>query len=203
MVAARFRHTATLLADGTVLIAGGKGAEFGLLDTAEVFDPNCDPDDSPTCEPFTATGPMTKRRGVDHTATLVYDGYDDKVLLVGGQNPNPPFLGTPTADLYDPGTKSFREAAGLLPGPRNFHTATLLYDGTVLIAGGQMGETTTFRAAIYDPTTETFTEAAHMMTKRDFHTATPLVDGTVLITGGFGQSTRVNPIESSAEIFAH
>ncbi len=137
MVAARFRHTATLLEDGTVLIAGGKGAEFGILDTAEIFDPKCDPDpdDNPSCEPFTATGPMAKRRGVDHTATLVYVGYDDKVLLVGGQDPNPPVLGTPTADLYDPATKSFREAAGLLSGPRNFHTATPLVDGTVLITG--------------------------------------------------------------------
>ena len=193
MVEARFRHTATLLADGKVLIAGGQGAAFGLLDSAEIFDP--------ATKTFTATdGPMTKPRGVDHTATLLGDG---TVLLEGGRKPNPPSSGTPTADLYDPVTNTFREAAGQMPGPRNFHTASLLDDGRVLIAGGQLGANPTFRAAIYDPMTETFTETDHMMLERDFHTATPLDDGigTVLITGGFGKGGSVNTLESSAEIF--
>ena len=71
------------------------------------------------------------------------------------------------------------------------------------MAGGIIGEVvTTFRAAIYDPTTEVFTETAHMTNKRDFHTATLLDDGTVLITGGFGPFTGGGvPTLSSAEVF--
>jgi hypothetical protein len=193
MEAIRHRHTATLLTDGTVLVAGGQNASGGILDSAELFDP--------ITGMFISTGPMTKPRGVDHTATLLLDG---EVLLVGGRQLNPPIPSEPSADLYNPFTKTFREAAGHMKGLRNFHTATLLNDGTVLVAGGRIAETvTTFRAEIYDPLTEQFKETDHMTVERDFHTATALDDGsgTVLITGGFGKGSNVPTVEPTAEIF--
>ena len=191
MGAVRSRHTATLFADGTVLVAGGEGLEFGLLDTAEIFDP--------TSGSFRTVGEMTVPRGADHTATLLGD---NTVLLLGGRQPDPPFT-ILTADLYNPMTGTFIEANGLMPGARNFQTATLLSDGTVLIAGGQIaGQINTFRAAIYEVTTEVFSETARMKIERGFHKATLLLDGTVLITGGFASFTRQgNPILSSAEVF--
>lgn len=197
MTTIRHRHTATLLADGTtVLVAGGQNASGGILDTAEIFDSGS----------FTQVGSMTKPRGVDHTATLLGDG---TVLLVGGRQLNPPIPSEPSVDLYNPATETFSEAAGHMKGLRNFHTATLFTDGSVLdgrvlVAGGRIAETvTTFRAEIYDPLTEKFTETVHLTVERDFHTATALNDGsgTVLITGGFGKSSNVPTVESTAEIF--
>jgi hypothetical protein len=196
MTAIRHRHTATLLLqDGTVLVAGGQEASGGILATAEIFDPQYGT--------FTAVGLMTKPRGVDHTATLLEDG---TVLLVGGRQLNPPFSSEPTADLFTPEvppeTGTFMEATGHMKGLRNFHAATLLWDGTVLVAGGRIAETTTtFRAEVYDPLTEVFTETDHLTVERDFHTATLLDDGTVLIAGGFSQQGNASVIEPSAEIF--
>lgn len=193
MTKARTRHTATLLLDGRVLVAGGFG-EGGLLDSAEIF--------NPATGSFTLIAePMTRPRGDDHTATLLQGG---TVLLAGGQTFRLPrgFFPTRSAEIYDPFTNSFRETAHSMAGRRNFHSATLLSDGTVLIAGGFLS-VATFRAAIYDPTTEKFSENASGMTvERVNHTATSLGDGTVLITGGFGKVTGSSQVvHSSAEIF--
>ena len=190
MGVAQTQHTATLLSDGRVLITGGSSL------TAEIFDPTGNGgigSFSPTA------GEMTEPRGTDHTATLLGD---NTVLLVGGRQPDPPFT-IRTADLYNPIAKTFIEANGLMPGARNFHTATLLNDDTVLIAGGQIaGQINTFRAAIYELTTEVFSETARMKIERAFHKATLLLDGKVLITGGFASFTRQgNPILSNAEVF--
>ena len=194
MTEPRTRHTATLLQDGTVLVAGGRGGIIPLS-TAEIFDP--------TTGTFSSTaGAMTSRRGLDHTATLLQDG---TVLLVGGKTSG---AGQPSGDIYDPITRTFRKTAHSTSGPRRFHTATLLNDGTVLIAGGIIGVgatlNSTFRADIYEPSTEQFNETApnHMTTERSFPTATLLDDGTVLITGGVGlQNNLPLTVKSSAEIF--
>ncbi len=105
---ARRAHTATLLANGKVLVVGG--FDNTSLATAELYDP--------ATYTFTATGSLTTARS-GHTATLLQDG---RVLIAGGQSFG---AATTSAELYDPATGTFT-ATGNLGTARTFHTATLL-----------------------------------------------------------------------------
>jgi hypothetical protein len=186
--AGRQIHTATLLADGRVIVAGG--LDFADLPLASVthYDP--------TTGTFTATGSMATARGF-HTATLMADG---RVLIAGGD----PGAWTSsdrlaTAELYDPKTGKFA-ATGSMATARGFHTATLLADGRVLIAGGD-GDypkpNFIASAELYDPKTGTFTATGSMAEARTWGAASLLADGRVLVTGGYG---ALAPLPS-AEIY--
>jgi hypothetical protein len=61
------------------------------------------------------------------------------------------------------------------------HTATLLKDGRVLIAGGHEDNS----AELYDPAAQRFVAILHMSVSRFGHSATLLLDVTVLIAGGW------------------
>jgi hypothetical protein len=78
---------------------------------------------------------------------------------------------------------------------RAWHTATLLTDGRMLIAGGSWRDGS---AEVYDPKTGTFTRTGSMTTDREFHTATLLSDGRVLIAGG---SSYGGDLVASAELY--
>jgi len=79
--------------------------------------------------------------------------------------------------------------AGGMITARIHHTASLLNDGTVLLAGGDTLSGSTFNgvstAELFDPTSGTFSPTGSMGTDRTFHTATLLNDGKVLVIGGF------------------
>jgi uncharacterized repeat protein (TIGR02543 family) len=157
----RASHTATLLADGKVFVAGGRGSS-----SAELYDP--------ATGIWTYIGSMSSRRG-GHTATLLANG---KVLVVGGYNNLIGYLGS--ADLYDPAT-GILTSTNSMSHSRGFHTATLLANGKVLVAGG-VGSVSS--AELYDPATETWTNTGSMRLGRSQHTATLLASGMVLVAGG-------------------
>ncbi len=173
----RLGHTATLLANGKVLITGGSNASSVVTATAELFDPSTGT--------FAETITMSIPRSC-HTATLLNSG---KVLIAGGScNASP----QASAELYDPATGAF-SPTGSMGAPRNSHTATLLPNGKVLITGGTVAGVAIATAEIYDPTTGTFTSVGSMNTARSGHTATLLLNGKVLLAGSY--------VSAPAEIF--
>ena len=182
----RAAHTATLLSDGKVLIAGGfreEGTSEISIASAEIFDP--------MTNSFTTIGDMNEPRN-GHTATLLPNG---KVFLAGGWNQKGR---TETAELYDPQTGIF-EYTGSLMAPRQGMTATLLQSGQVLIAGGDSARTKSqLTAELYDPVTETFTPTGILNDGRMAHTATLLTDGKVLLVGG---SSGNGEVLASSEIY--
>jgi hypothetical protein len=183
----RESHTATLLQDGKVLVAGGDNGSSTRYDSAEIFDPSTNA--------FTPIGNMVSARS-GHTATLLADG---KVLLADG------YAGvnaTATAEIFDPGSGTFT-ATGSTSIPRPWDTATLLKDGKVLLAGGKIvsppsSTSSTATAEIYDPATGTFAPTGSMNVARSEHTATLLANGNVLIAGGVDSSGKAT---STAELF--
>jgi hypothetical protein len=179
MSVARAGHIAILLLNGKVLVFGSG--------SAELYDPKTNS--------FTLTGrPTQQGTGNNSTATLLPDG---RVLVTGGWIHNPqsyPYVSVDTAELYDPATEQF-SSAGKLTIARSSHTATLLQNGTVLLAGGLTqplavgdDEPLTATTEIFDPRTNTFSPGHLMETPREGHTATLLLDGTVLFVGGSWQS---------------
>ena len=182
----RAAHSATLLPDGNVLIAGGfreEGTSEIAIASAELFDPSTNT--------FTPTNDMNEPRD-GHTATLLPNG---KVLLAGGWNQHGR---TATVELYDPQTGTF-EYTGSLMAPRQGLTATLLNNGQVLIAGGDSARNRPqLIAELYDPATETFIPAGSLNTGRFGHTATLLTDGKVLLVGGTSGNDN---ILASAEVY--
>ena len=127
-------HTATLLSNGKVLVAGGY--HFGVGASAEVYDT--------TNGIWTATGSLNIARYV-HTASLLPNG---KVLVAGGLDSNAFSLAS--AELYDP-SSGIWTATGSLNSARGSHTATLLPDGRVLVAGGYLNHVGLGSAELYRP----------------------------------------------------
>jgi hypothetical protein len=190
MATPRVWHTAALLGNGDVLVAGGVN-NVTFPATAEIY--------SPATTTFAQTTGSPTAIRVAATATTLSSG---KVLLVGGKNPNGVDVLT-TAELYNPATQTFTATGGSMSDGRVYDTATLLNDGTVLLtggldtAGGASG-TPVATAEIYSPTTDSFALTGPMTTGRFFHTATLLQNGMVLITGGLNNGQPL----ATAEIYS-
>lgn len=143
---------------------------------------------------FGSTGRMATAR-VYHTATRLLDG---RVLVAGGMNEvNATFFKLSSAELFDPATGTFSQT-GAMNHPRGSHTATLLSDGTVMIAGGFDASGPVATAEIFNPATGTFGQTGGMQVARFRHTATKLINNTVLISGGTGGN---NSALDAAEIY--
>ncbi len=113
------------------------------------------------------------------------------------------YFGYGRAYLYDTNTATSVETSGFLQ-PRAYHTATLLPNGKVLVAGGQGTWGATYgplsSAELYDPLTDTFTWTANLTGPRQYHSACLLPDGTVLLAGGM--ASQNNPFSlDTAEVY--
>ena len=189
LVTGRGDHTATLLASGKVLVAGGVASNGQDALYGELYDPATDMWSN-------TTGGLVTPRSY-HSATLLQDG---RVLLVGGVNANSNVLSR--AEIYDP-TAGTWTATASLTHLRYSHTATLLSNGSVLVVGGFDGSSAVTSAEIFNPTSGTWATTGSLTAARFLHTATLLTNATclaakncqVLVAGGLNSNGEVSRSE--------
>lgn len=199
MITPRIFHTATLLLNGKVLIAGGQAQVGGpYLASAELYDP-----DTGT---FTATGNMTAPRHLP-TATLLPNG---QVLVVGwGWTGFGPQTTGAEAEIYDPSTGAFTAVANFTSAAAgtnlNCEAATLLGSGRVLVNVGTVWpgpRVLGMTAELYDPASGTFAPTNEYGDIPDYHLfpcplATLLPDGKVLTTWDTPEAELYDPDTAS------
>lgn len=180
----RTQGTLTLLADGRVLAAGGgvEGSPDWISTTStEIYDPNTGQ--------WTMAAPMSIARAI-HTATLLKDG---EVLVTGGASTYHGSTGTVTAraEIFDPRTGRWRQVAPL-PKPLYVHSAALMPDGKVLVAGGWWSTSNSDPSHggvyIYDPASDTWTPTGSLVTPRAQFDLVALPDGRFLAVDGVDPS---------------
>jgi N-acetylneuraminic acid mutarotase len=190
---ARDNHTATLLPNGKVLVAGGYGGSSYLVQS-EMYDP--------ATGTWNQTGNLNFKRS-SHTATLLPNG---KVLVAGGSftdpdfsnwdNSRPPTTYYPVkSELYDPATGTWSQT-GNLSFTRDRHTATLLPNGKVLVTGGAGYGGSLVQSELYDPSTGAWSQTGNPNDDRYSHTATLLPNGKVLVAGGRSSTIPLLPYQS-------
>lgn len=182
-------RTGFLLAGGGINGGAGIGTPGTVL--SQVFDP--------AGQQFTRVGNERRNHAGNGGGALLADG---RVLMTGG--------GTPAisdTETYDPDTRTWTSGFPMGTGRRS-HTATLLHDGRVLIAGGltcctvvgqTASETFTTSAELYDPRSGEFTPTGSLGVGRAFHRATLLADGRVLLSGGLGPP----PLPGAEDLLTH
>ncbi len=166
MITPRTNHSATLLQDGRVLIAGGMSAA-GMVKASEIYDP--------ATNSFAEVGDLNdERRG--HDGMLLQDG---RVLIIGGRKGDfnsQDVQNVTSAEFYDPAANRFVPAGDT--GLSSIVTAFLLPGGKVfLLSGGDV--------ATFDPVTGTTTRTGHSISEnRSFYVVTPLNEGRIMLSGG-------------------
>jgi Galactose oxidase, central domain len=184
MSSPRIGHTATLLLNGNILVVGGEDTT-NWYSSADLF--------NPTSRTWTPTASLAIPCE-EHTATLLPNG---SVLVVGGWNDSSSFTVLSSSALYNPTNGTWTPTTPLATA-REGHTATLLSNGQVLIAGGDGNSSVLSSAVLYNPTNGTWTATGSLNTARYNHTATLLQSGKVLVAGGLD---IVGGTLSSAELY--
>ncbi len=183
MTTPRIYHTATMLADGKVFVTGGYAQVQPIpvvdryLSSAEIYDP--------ATHTWTPTAPMSVKRA-HHTATLLLN---EKVLVAGGfnldaDNEHDQYL--PSAELYDPATGIWTPIDPL-PEGCSYAAATLLLDGRVMVAGGEVFNNGYFPISdiqIYDPSSGKWTRWSSLTIPQQDIGAVLMPNGKVLFAGG-------------------
>ena len=191
----RVGHTATLLADGRVLVVGGEGGSAPLA-SVEQYDPQVN---------RWSAAPSLGLARSGHTATLLPSG---EVLVVGGTTAPSGAIGTTaTVEIFDPVAGRWRGGAPLNQA-RSGQTATLLANGQVLVVGGEVLDSSTgparlvSSAELYDPAGNAWTVTPPPARARVGHTATLLGDGRVLVAAGeTDNASGQRAIGATAELF--
>ena len=166
MADARSSHTATMLPDGRVLIAGGVQVRESIA-SVEVYDPESGA--------WTAVQPMLAERG-EHTATFLPDG---GLLIAGGRDGTVAHDTTETLDV----SSLTWSASARMRHKRAAHTATTLSDGRIIVIGGG-GAVPLNTAEIYDPELSEWSGTDALLAPRRYHTATLVAGGNVIVAGG-------------------
>lgn len=179
MSSVRYFHTATLLENGQVLVAGGSIGRFDDLATAELFDP--------ATNSFTPTGSMGNTRA-SHAAHRIPGG---EVLVYGGQDVSDALA---EQELYDPVTGMFAFINPGLSINRNSPILVPLADERVLLTGGTNDATESY---LFDPADDSFTPTGDLTTARQRAASIGLPDGRALVIGGGDQGSKL----ASAEVF--
>ena len=178
----RFVGTATLLANGQVLVAGGGGNPiFENVASAELYDP--------ATHAWSFVDSLSIAR-ISHSAVLLPNG---KVLVAGGANNF--FTNVTSAELYDPATRSWTNTGSMAVGRFN-HQMLLLPTGKVLVVGGfDDALLPLLSAEIYDPAVGVWSPAGSIAGSAK--ASTLLADGRVLLLEGRG----TNESSAAAEIY--
>jgi len=168
MVVPRSGHSASLMEDGRVLVAGGTDAAYALTTVSEIYDR--------ATNSWKATGHINLGRTFPEEVTLL----DGRILLIGG------IIGgnvQSTVEIYDPATGVWTYTGSMNYGRYGFDPV-VLPDGRVLAAGGYgSGEG---KAELYDPASGTWSLTGDLNYLRTLYHATLLQNGKVLIAGGVG-----------------
>jgi galactose oxidase-like protein/Kelch motif protein len=208
---------ATLLQNGLVLVAGGDDSN-GLVASAELYNPangqwtatgsmntagvltplqnaqvlltGADTElYNPSTGVWAATGNMSTARYA-YTQTLLPNG---KVLVAGGQEKscvNAPCPDLSSTELYDPSNRTWTPT-GSMNTARSGHTATLLANGLVLVAGGYNGTSALGSTELYNPGTGQWTATGSMNTARARQYAVLLANGQPLVLFGSNSGTAL------------
>lgn len=197
----RALHAAATLNDGRVLFTGGVDGTAVVTTACEIYDP--------VANTFTAVASLLGPRAGHSAATLP----DGRVMVVGGTT-NFTDITTAatgslnTVELYNPATNTW--AAGpVIGGRRLVPSLTRLSTGRMLVAGGieitvlfgiPIGATSTNKAQLYNPTTNTWSNAANMPSGRAYHhdSQVTLADGRVLLSGGVLVPDLLNAANSAS-----
>ena len=201
MVVPRALHAAATLNDGRVLFTGGVDGTGAVTGACELYDP--------ATNAFTATASLLGVRA-GHSAVTLADG---RVLVAGGTT-NFTDLTTAitaalnTVEIYDPAANAWT-AGPAIGGRRIVPALTLLNTGRVLASGGievtllfgiPVGLTSTNHAQLYNPATNSWSNAANMPVGRAYHhdNQVTLADGRVLLTGGVLVPDLLNATNAAA-----
>lgn len=209
----RYIHTATRFDVSKVLIAGGADGTGAPLKSAYIFELSNNPDMNDGIGNLTPIDPMLpngmKAQRAGHTAVVLSTEAAPEgasVLLAGG------FVNINTAqketEIFSPSPSPMFELNGTMIVARAFHTATLVDDTHVLLAGGQLGQDPDQsalwgNAEMYDIDLKSSPQLFAGGYQRTRHTATLLPHGDILLAGGYGRPSGalLNSILSSTEIF--
>ncbi len=192
MRTARASHTATILPNGMVLVAGGTGDNNAALASSELY--------NPASGTWSSTGNLHVAR-VSALAVLLPNG---RVLTMGGCLSNDCLSSTTkSAEIYNPASGTWTVTGSMHTGRAQF-VAVLLSTGKVLVAGGCtsydvngcLGVTTS--AELYNPATGTWSSTGAMRAARMAMTGTVLPTGKALVAGG---QTAASDALSSCELY--
>jgi len=179
----RAHHNLVLLNSGKVLAIGGWREQ-----SCELYDP--------VTETWTMTDSIPAFRSFGQSITTLKDG---KILVTGGD-----YIDTvlwdvvylDNLDIYDPNTDKWSIGAPMKIS-RSWHTATLLNDGRMLVAGGYNDSLEINECEIYDPQNNTWVTVSPMMVKRHTHAAILLNNGNVFVSG----RSSLAPWSKSCEVY--